>query len=298
MPVRALITDIDNTLFDWPAFFAPSFRAMVHALTRKLSLSYDDLAGEFKEVYRARDSLEFSFSIQELRSVRALPTDEQQEMIRIGRGAFSAVARKHLKPYPGVLRGLQWLVQQDYLVVCVTNSPAFLAQKRLYQLGLDRYITALIAWEGVDSADTSPNNYGPTTQLRRKTRIEQIRTFHKGDAKPCPIPYRLALEAIGALPADVWVIGDNIHNDLAPANALGLKAVWARYGAGINVASKDYQTLLSITNWSQDQIDKSVSAHEFVPSIGIDDFSDLMDILPTYQYALFRHNGLGSSDEI
>ncbi len=81
MITKALIADIDNTLFDWPAFFAPSFRAMVHALEKRLDLSYAQLESEFKRVYSEKDSLEYSFSIQELESVRLRNSAEIDDII-------------------------------------------------------------------------------------------------------------------------------------------------------------------------------------------------------------------------
>ena len=32
MTLRAVITDLDNTLYDWVAYFIPAFRAMIKAL--------------------------------------------------------------------------------------------------------------------------------------------------------------------------------------------------------------------------------------------------------------------------
>ena len=48
MSQAVLLADIDNTLYDWPSFFAPSFRAMIHALSRELDVSEDQLYDESK----------------------------------------------------------------------------------------------------------------------------------------------------------------------------------------------------------------------------------------------------------
>lgn len=289
MASNALIADIDNTLFDWPAFFAPSFRAMVHALARTLDVSYDQLVAEFRDVYRDKDSLEFSFSIQELKSVRDKSAEAQVELIRTGRGAFRKVSRLRLQPYPGVISTLQWLEQQDFKIVCVTNSPAYLAQKRLYDLGIDKFVEHLVAWEGVAVELATQAAYNPPSKLRSRSRIKTVKTFSKRDAKPSSLPFEIALESCGIPPSNVWAIGDSVSKDLAPASAIGIKTIWARYGAHFDPLSKDAATLLSITNWSDEEIKLTHTKGGFSPDFVVDEFKDVRRILPEFQSDLFQN---------
>ncbi len=55
-----LITDLDNTLYNWVDYFAPSFRGMAKALSREMGVSLDGLFEDFKEVFSRRGSLEYS----------------------------------------------------------------------------------------------------------------------------------------------------------------------------------------------------------------------------------------------
>lgn len=288
MTARALLADIDNTLFDWPAFFAPSFRAMVHALEGKLNLPFETLINEFREVYGDKDSLEFSFSIQELASVKGLSKEDRDELIRAGRGAFRRVSKLRLQPYPGVISGLRWLHGQNYLVICVTNSPAYLAQKRLYDLGIDKYVDILVAWEGVDLAESERSRYNPNRSLRDRSRVKEVRTFPKRNAKPNPTPFEIAMETHNIAPENAWAIGDSLQKDLAPAATLGIKTIWARYGAAFDASSKDSRTLLSITNWTDEEIKLTHTTMSFIPDFTIDQFSEIQDILPESQPDLFR----------
>ena len=175
MTRKIVLVDVDNTLYDWPAFFAPSFRAMVHALKRELALPEEQLYREFKEVFAKRHSLEYAFAIQELEFVRQLPTGRIQHLIRQGRGAFLRVQRHRLRPYSRVPETLHWLAEQGHLVVGVTNSPLFLAQKRLFDLGLDSFLTGLVAWEGFAPED-DPHNAGfvPQSRQRGRTRFRKL----------------------------------------------------------------------------------------------------------------------------
>src|SRR5712692_4012495 len=148
MGQTVLLADIDNTLYDWPAFYAPCLRAMIDVLVRELRLPEDQLYEECKAVFSRHQSLEYEFVIQELESVRSIDIGRLRELVRLGRGTFRSVQTTRLRPYPGVVDTLEWLRQQDVLVVGVTNSPVWRAQKRLYDLNLDSWLAGLVAWKG------------------------------------------------------------------------------------------------------------------------------------------------------
>jgi phosphoglycolate phosphatase len=135
MQQSVLLADIDNTLYDWPSFFAPSLRAMIHVLSRELRVKENQLYEEFKTVFKRHGSLEYAFVVQELDCVRSLELERVRKLVGVARGAFNRVRRKHLAPYPGVRETLEWLHRQDVLVVGITNSPLYRAQHRLFDLG-------------------------------------------------------------------------------------------------------------------------------------------------------------------
>jgi hypothetical protein len=47
-----LITDLDNTLYDWVSFFTPSFKGMVDELIALLDVREETLLDEFKAVHQ------------------------------------------------------------------------------------------------------------------------------------------------------------------------------------------------------------------------------------------------------
>jgi FMN phosphatase YigB (HAD superfamily) len=281
-----ILVDIDNTLYDWPKFFAPSFRAMCHALARPLNMSIDDLVGDFKSVYAHHDTLEYAFSIQELGALKGVDSSEVSNLIRIGRGAFSKVKKYHLKPYPGVKDGLNFLHQHGHTAICVTNSPLYLAQKRLYELGLDRYFVGIVAWEGIDPPETVDSEFS-TRKARVKTRIDRIATFKKRDSKPSTTPYKMALSMAPCKADVVWAIGDSINKDLLPAKQLGIRTIWAKYGAHFDPASIDSQTLLKITNWSDAEVAHTYDSASYEPDHCVENFSEICRLLPRRNLTLF-----------
>lgn len=290
MVPTVLLADIDNTLYDWPAFFAPSFRAMVHVLAREMERPEEELYEEFKTVFNRHSSLEYAFAIQELDSVRDSDPERTRRLIKIGRGAFNSVQRKRLQPYPGVRETLKWLRDQHVLVVGVTNSPVFRAQKRLYDLKLDSLLAGLVAWEGFkpSASDAANRGFVPDGRTRRRSRLTRLRTVPEDDCKPNERHYALALDAFGSTPDNAWAIGDSLSKDLEPAARLGVQTIWARYGAGFSPEDKDMETLLRITHWTEARIHTTYSKEDFRPDFVVDSFDELQKIIPKRVFTLFE----------
>lgn len=290
MAQTALLADIDNTLYDWPAFFAPSFRAMIHALARELAVSEEQLYAECKTVFQKRRSLEYAFLIQELESVRSLGTPEISRLIKSGRGAFRSVQRRRLVPYPGVLATLNWLRANGVLVVGVTNSPAYRAQHRLFDLGLDSHINGLVAWEGFEASvdDKAVQGFVKGGHLRTRSRLSHVWTLPEADCKPSERHYSFALDALGLSAEDAWAIGDSLSKDLEPAARLGIRTIWARYGAGLDSDDTSVATLLKITHWSPSRIHATYNTNNgFQPDVVVDSFDEVRRHLPTKLLTLF-----------
>lgn len=283
-----LLADIDNTLFNWVDSFAPAFRAMVHALSRELDVEENDLYKEFRDVYSSRGSLEYSFAIQELEMVKEFPRDRIADLIRIGRGAFSHVRRHRLSAYPGVESTLSWISNQGMATVAVTNASAFNAQRRLYELGLDKHCYGIAAWEGYEkeAADAVNSTYVPSGRVRRKTRFNAANIWLLKDAskKPNPKVYQRILEEMKLSASQAWAIGDSPIGDLEPAASLGITTVWARYGQVVD--SRNLDTILRIVPWSDEEIAQH-QAEGSSPNYTIDRFEELQDILPVSQATLF-----------
>ena len=69
-PIRLLICDLDNTLYDWVTFFSRALYAMVDEATRLLAVPKERLLDELQEVHRRYHNTEQPFGLLETRSVR------------------------------------------------------------------------------------------------------------------------------------------------------------------------------------------------------------------------------------
>jgi phosphoglycolate phosphatase len=279
---RLIITDLDNTIYNWVDYFAPCFRAMVHALARETNEPEDDLIASFCHVYELHGSVEYAFSVQELPILQNRKEDEIAELVRIAKGAFKRVRDKRLEPYPTVSKTLHWLRSQGDRIVAVTNAPVAYAYKRLSKLRI------VNLFDGIGGKLDFDVPAGKVTEKILGKSAEgffnpAILTwaFNDGELKPGHEGYARVIKDFKTTPDRVWVVGDNTQRDLAPAIKLGATGIWARYGE--NVDKKNLETILRLTSWRKDKI---MSVPIDAPFLEIHDFSELINILPASQMSL------------
>lgn len=285
-----LITDLDNTLYNWVDYFAPCFRAMMHAVSREIGVDERILVEQSRDIYSARGTLEYAWLVQELPVVRKRPADEIERIVKVGSGAFRSVRRRRLEPYDQVKSTLQHLRDCGVVVVGASNAPHWSAHARLRQLRIDHLLAGLVAWRGFPP---DPDDPFARVQKRRtwkfRERMPWTQELDVESLKPEPLMYENIVDHFGSDASHVWVIGDSISKDLAPAKRLGMATVWASYGR--EVLPRNLETILSITPWSEAEVDASnqtrVGDADVEPDAVAKTFADVMDILPGVQTPLF-----------
>src|ERR1035438_9588211 len=98
-PAKLLVVDLDNTVYDWTSFHAPSFRAMVHAISGHTDLPESEIIEQFKEVFHLHESVEYPFAVQKLRLCHYLSRDEVDTLVHASQVAFGRTRRRRLRPY-------------------------------------------------------------------------------------------------------------------------------------------------------------------------------------------------------
>ncbi len=283
-----IITDLDNTLYNWVDYFAPSFRAMVHVLARETGVDEAVITDDFRRVFARHGSVEYSFSVQELDLTKDRSPDAISNLVRLVKGAFSRVRQKNLRAYEGVRETLQWASSENIAVVAATNSARYQAMRRLQQLRLDHHFAGLACWEGIDIPPDDP--WAERVRSREESskwvpKMSLIWTFPTGALKPNTGMYETVLSDLALKAGDAWVIGDSLHKDVAPALAIGARGIWAKYGGDFD--AKNFETLLSITDWKQERIDKTYAEDAVAPTFEAESFADLRRFIPSLQGNLF-----------
>lgn len=82
-------------------------------------------------------------------------------------------------------------------------------------------------------------------------------------AKPSPVPFQKAIAAAQCAPSDAVMVGDSYREDIAPAMALGLKAVWI-----LRRADREAENIQAVINGDARKPDRAIAGiHEFMPNV-------------------------------
>ena len=282
--VDLVVTDLDDTIYDWLGFYIPSFLAMVSELHRITGIGEEDLKRSFQRVHRAHRTTEYAFAIESLDVLRDIDADLtiDQKLAKYAPAieAFRAVRHETLKPYPYVQETLEALRGAGIPVVAHTDSMSGYVSRRLRQLQLDEYFAAICA--PLDHG--LPPDTPPHLRRRRRNADMLARTrvlvFPLGARKPSVETVRPILDAFAISPHRVLYIGDSISRDIALARGAGFIDVWARYGH--QHAREYYADLLRITYWTKEdlEVDDRLrrETQSISPSFVVDRYDELLDI--------------------
>lgn len=206
MTVRAVLSDLDDTLFDHTHATrhalallhaeVPAFRAWPRdRLEVRHGIALELLHGE---VLAGRVSIEvarierFRRLLAEATSGGAVSTDAAADLARRYRGAYEQAWR----PVAGALALASAVKRAGLALVIVTNNVTSEQRLKLDRCGLAEHVDALVTSEDV------------------------------GATKPDARIFEAALARVGASAAEAVMIGDAWHTDVAGAIAAGVRAVW------------------------------------------------------------------------
>lgn len=278
MTIRALITDLDNTLYDWVTFFALSFDAMVTELTKILEIDRQTLLSQFKEIHQRYGSTETPWAALELPSARlrypqASPT-QLAEHLGSAFNAFNVARKKHLKLYEGVQETLEYLVNDGILVFGHTEALPVNAYYRLAMLGVVDCFSRLYTIGGKIGEHPFPG------RPRTSPPLNLIRSLPPAERKPNPAVLLDICRREGFSVRECLYIGDSLVRDVAMAKQAGVRAVWARYGTKHD--PELWNLLVAVTHWSVEDVQREAKLREafqnIEPDFTVDRFNELLVI--------------------
>ena len=245
--IRAVVTDMDNTLYSWVDYIVPSIEGMVKSLCETTGFPRIKVVQALKEVYERYESNEYPFAIQESRLFEPFKYDFasfDQLVIAPARDAFASARRRYMKPYRGVVSGLQQLKELGIPVVALTDAPRNPAERRVKRMELDQYFVALYTLPAFPFPDSGVAHHIRSAESAGGVKlkcpvVELPRDFEKPDTRGL----ELICESLGVKPSEVLVIGDSQQKDVLLAQRMGAVDCWAEYGT---YRSEEYSERLNV----------------------------------------------------
>jgi FMN phosphatase YigB (HAD superfamily) len=190
-PLRVVAFDIDNTLYENPAYADFQYRVLIEELADGLGVSSEE-AHRQVDAYKTRQALERAGRRPSLSESSAalgfdIATSVEWRLRRIAPEDFLS-RDEHLQ---ALLRRLS----PRFVLAAITNNPVDTGRRSLRALGIEDSFQAVV---GLDSTHAS---------------------------KPNPLPFRYLADTLQIPMAEILVVGDRYGVDLAPALEIGGGAV-------------------------------------------------------------------------
>ena len=190
-PYKAVLFDMDNTLFDF-----------IGAMQRGSAAAAEFLqAGTGEELFsyylRWKHHVEDHTNLQDFMIAHdCFSVEKYFAAVE----AYDSAMHAGLTAYEGVHKLLTSLKADGYKLGIVTDAFAHGAEKRLAVTNLSEYFDVVVSYDMT------------------------------GYKKPHHEPFECALSLLECAPHDVLYVGDSIRRDIEPAYAVGMTPVYAKYG--------------------------------------------------------------------
>ena len=271
-PISLLVTDLDNTLYDWIGFFVPAFYAMAEAAAERLDIDIDLLLNDLRAVHQRHGSAEHPFALLETDVVQSVLKDvsflERRAHFDEAFHRFNSVRKHTLQLYEGVAETLKFITETGVPVVAYTDARIPNSLFRIKRLGLEAYIRFLYA----------PDQKFPGEIWPGDSNTDLLRVLPPDDKKPNPKTLLDICRNLGVDPAHTLYVGDSLSRDIFMAESAGVRSALARYGTHSDPS--DWQRLVRVTHWTADDLAREerlrIEASSTTPDVVLDSFSDLL----------------------
>lgn len=187
MRYDAILFDLDNTLYDYNAYWA-----------QRLHWSLEPLRGRYPQ-------FDISAAVERAMAGHVYPQEwpaflsaagiADEDLIAETLRRYRVNTYDQLALYADAAELLATL-HQRYKLGLITNGPSFSQRPKIVQFALEQQMDVIVVSEEV------------------------------GCAKPDPAIFHIALRALGVAPERALFIGDSLEHDLRGASAAGLDFVW------------------------------------------------------------------------
>lgn len=264
--IRLLITDLDNTLYDWVGYFVPAFYAMVDKVVEILGCDREKLLDDFRDVHQRYHDSEHPFALLETAIIterfKGRDRYEIAKALDAAFHAFNSTRKTHLTLHAGVEPTLEYLRHRGIRLVAHTDSQLFGVVDRLTRLHLTDFFSSIYCWERPQLGHPDPE---VGARWLDSFPMHKIRELSKHQMKPEPKVLTEICNTEAVMCSEAAYVGDSIARDILMAKKAGVFSIWAKYGATLD--SDEYEKLVRITHWTKDDVEREKELKKEAESI-------------------------------
>jgi phosphoglycolate phosphatase len=255
MTKKMLVCDLDNTLYDWLAYFVPSFYAMVDRVVAITGCDKQRLLDDFRTVHQKFHDSEQPFALLQTDTIRRIYANTEWQVIRAQLDpafhAFNSERKRNLHLHPGVRETLRALRDAGVKLVAHTESKLYGVVDRLHRLELFEFFSQIYCRERPVSLHPEAEN---TPDWLDRFPMEKITELSDHQTKPNPAVLLEICRAENIPHFEAAYVGDSIARDVLMAKRANVFSIWAAYGAEHSPAM--YQALVRISHWTREEISR------------------------------------------
>ena len=198
MQYKALLLDIDNTLYDYNSTHAIAKNSVIEFCKNQFNIDENDI---LKAYEKARKNVHIELSETAASHNRLLYFQKMCEILKINPLEYSFIMYniywdtflENIIPFNGVYKLLE---KYKNKICLVTDLTAHIQYRKIKELNLNEYCQAVVTSE------------------------------EAGKEKPHPYMFMLALKKLNLKPNEVCMIGDSFKKDIFGASNLGINSIW------------------------------------------------------------------------
>lgn len=199
---KAVVFDLDGTLYDAQQYFWGAFGEISGYISEKYGLSQPDVFQALVQLWQEKTSM-YPRLFDDLITLLHLRQEELEILIRI----FNEHRRK-MEPYPDVIPALKTLRGEKYKLGLITDGNVERQQRKLQMLDLEHYFDTIIYAQEVEP-------------------------------KPSSLPFAAALSKLKVPPEDTFYIADNPLIDFKGAREAGMHTIRILQGEFASLSTND-----------------------------------------------------------
>ena len=280
--IRLLVCDLDNTLYNWVSYFVPSFYSLAQKASEIIQCDIEQLLDDFRSVHQTHHDSEHPFALLETRTVletyKGKSRNEIAEILDPAFHIFNKTRKKTSTSYAEVPSTLKYLMSNNIKIVAHTESKLHAVMDRLRRLELEQYFSSIYCRERADSKHPDSE---AAKRFMTSFPLDKVIELKKHQVKPDPAVLLAICKHEETPPDKTAYIGDSMARDILMAKNAKVYAIWAKYGAAIDM--EQYKKLVRISHWTSEDVQREIylkeQAKEIKPDLTVDCFSDLKKIM-------------------